>query len=95
MLFVLRNSPRKVDLVNLKRQLQQSDDLLLIQDAVLAGLQGNAFLAKLQESRATVSVLLEDVEARGLIDQIDGTIKLINYGGFVELTEKHQQQVLW
>lgn len=95
MLFVLRNPPRKADLVSLKRQLQPSDDLLMIQDGVLAGLQGNLFLAALLESRAAVSVLLEDVEARGLIDQIDGTIKHINYGGFVELTEKHRQQILW
>ena len=95
MLFVLRNSPRKADLVSLKRQLQPCDDLLMIQDGVLAGLQGNIFLPALLESRAAVSVLLEDVEARGLIDQIDGTIKLIDYGGFVELTEKHQQQMLW
>lgn len=95
MLFVLRNSPRKADLFSLRRQLQQSDDLLMIQDGVLAGLKGNTFLASVLESHIAVSVLLEDVEARGLIDYIDGTIKLMSYGGFVKLTEKHQQQMLW
>jgi len=71
------------------------DDLLLLQDGVLAALAGSRALMRLSESDATLWVLDEDVRARGLAGQISTRVHSIDYNGFVALTIRHQQQMVW
>jgi len=40
-------------------------------------------------------VLDEDVQARGLAGQISSSVQSIDYNGFVTLTIRHQQQIVW
>jgi len=71
------------------------DDLLLLQDGVLAALAGSRALMQLSRSKATLWVLDEDVQARGLTAQISTSVQSIDYNGFVTLTIRHQQQIVW
>lgn len=75
--------------------LSADDDLLLLQDGVLAAVEGNELLRALLQSPATVYVLQEDAAARGIIGQISDGVRKIDYNGFVELTARHQQQLAW
>jgi tRNA 2-thiouridine synthesizing protein B len=52
-------------------------------------------LMRLSESEATLWVLDEDVQARGLAGQISTRVQSVDYTGFVTLTIRHQQQMVW
>ncbi|MDV5140745.1 MULTISPECIES: sulfurtransferase complex subunit TusB [Yersiniaceae] len=93
MLFTLSQSPFQTDLPALLRLTGQGDDLLLMQDGVLAGLKGSAALDWLLAAPISLYALKEDVEARGLTAQISDKITLIGYTTFVTLTVKHAQHV--
>lgn len=95
MLHTLMSSPFQCDYALLLRMLQADDDLLLMQDGVLAGLQNNRLLPQLLSAPARLWALKEDVEARGLAAQISSRISLIDYNDFVMLTVKQQQQMPW
>ncbi|WP_312241380.1 sulfurtransferase complex subunit TusB [Pantoea sp.] len=95
MLHTLMYSPWQCDIETLLRMLSQGDDLLLLQDGVLGALEGSAMLDRLLSAPATLWVLTEDVEARGLSVQISTRLQSLDYTGFVALTAKHQQQMTW
>lgn len=95
MLYTLMHSPWQCDIDTLVLLLQQDDDVLLLQDGVMAALSGSVMLEKLQKSPATLWVLQEDVAARGLVAQISTSVSCVNYTEFVALTAKHQQQIAW
>lgn len=75
--------------------LSADDDLLLLQDGVLAAVEGNELLRALLQSPATLYVLQEDAAARGITTQISVEVQKIGYNEFVELTVRHQQQLAW
>lgn len=95
MLFTLQHSPFRCDLNGLLRLLKAGDDLLLLQDGVIAGLRATAPLSALQQSGATLYVLRDDVEARGLSAQIATSIAVVDYTDFVALAVKNPQQMAW
>ncbi|MGD8107497.1 sulfurtransferase complex subunit TusB [Pantoea sp. FN0302] len=95
MLHTLMSSPWQCDYNLLLRMLRADDDLLLMQDGVLAGLQNNCLLPQLLQAPARLWALKEDVEARGLAAQISSKITVIDYNDFVMLTVKQQQQMPW
>jgi tRNA 2-thiouridine synthesizing protein B len=95
MLHTLMQSPAYSDLDTLLLLLKAEDDLLLLQDGVVAALNGNSALAKLLSTAATLWVLEEDLLARGLNGQISTKVRPVDYTGFVALTVKHQQQMAW
>jgi tRNA 2-thiouridine synthesizing protein B len=95
MLHTLMSSPFQCDYSLLLRMLQPGDDLLLMQDGVLAGLAHNRLLPQLLQSPARLWALAEDVAARGLAAQISSDIAVIDYNDFVMLTIKQQQQMPW
>ncbi|BDH44326.1 protein TusB [Salmonella enterica subsp. enterica serovar Choleraesuis] len=95
MLHTLHLSPFNTDINSLLRMLGPDDTLLLIQDGVIAALQGNPYLELLRASQAEVCVLQEDVAARGLSGQISSDIPLIGYTDFVNLALKHTNQMAW
>ncbi|MEQ4530100.1 MAG: sulfurtransferase complex subunit TusB [Mixta sp.] len=95
MLHTLMSSPFQCDYALLLRMLQPGDDLLLMQDGVLAGLTDSLLLPQLLDTPARLWVLAEDVAARGLTAQISSKIAVIDYNDFVMLTVKQQQQMPW
>lgn len=95
MLHTLMHSPAYSDLDTLLLMAGAGDDLLLLQDGVLAALTGSRALMRLSESDLTLWVLDEDVQARGLAGQISTRVQSVDYTGFVTLTIRHQQQIVW
>ncbi|EOW6703849.1 sulfurtransferase complex subunit TusB [Cronobacter malonaticus] len=95
MLYTLSHSPWQVDIHALLRLVRPGDDILLMQDGVVAAVKDNGYLATLLASPARVVALQNDVEARGLTAQISSSIDTISYTEFVKLTVKHASQMAW
>ncbi|AEX50283.1 sulfurtransferase complex subunit TusB [Rahnella aquatilis] len=95
MLFTLASSPQQCDFSLLINMITQDDALLLMQDGVLAAVDGSEACNLMSQHVQSVYVLSEDLAARGLVGQISHKITLIDYTGFVALTEKHAQQTAW
>lgn len=76
--------------------IDDSSVVLLIEDGVIsaANHKNAPLLAQLAE-QGRVYALKEDVEARGLAPKIADKIKLVDYGGFVDLVVEHGTAVAW
>ncbi len=70
------------------------DSLLLFEDGVYGALTDCEDFKALTTS-ISIYALLEDVKARGLAKNLSDSVRLVDYGGFVELTEKHQAVTSW
>jgi tRNA 2-thiouridine synthesizing protein B len=77
--------------------LKKGHALLLIEDGVYAATQGTDAAKKLQEAMKTVQVyaLQPDVEARGLQSRVLEGVKLVDFGGFVDLAAEHPTVQSW
>ncbi|QMR75534.1 sulfurtransferase complex subunit TusB [Enterobacter sp. RHBSTW-00175] len=95
MLHTLSHSPWQCDIEALVRMLREGDDLLLIQDGVLAAIEGNRFVEILTNAPISVSALKEDIDARGLAGQISAKIDVVGYTDFVNLAVTHPSQMNW
>ncbi|PQQ40433.1 sulfurtransferase complex subunit TusB [Photorhabdus luminescens] len=95
MLYTVGRSPYQCDFNAIFKLLACGDDILFIQDGVLAGIEGNCYLPTLISCGAALYALKEDVEARGLNGQVSDKVKVIDYTDFVNLTVKHHQQFAW
>ncbi|MFS2221869.1 sulfurtransferase complex subunit TusB [Pantoea sp. B65] len=95
MLHTLMNSPFQCDFALMLRMLKTGDELLLLQDGVLAALEGSQPLTALLAAPVTLYVLREDVDARGLFAQISAKVTPVSYNDFVALAVKHPQQITW
>lgn len=84
------------------RKMNEEVGVLLIQDAVLSGIQGQKgqveeLLRKNLEAGVNIYALKPDAQARGVSEErmIKG-IQLVDYGGWVDLTmEKYHKIVSW
>lgn len=70
------------------------DSVLLFEDGVYGAIADCEILKALATS-ISIYALREDVKARGLADDLSDSIKLVDYNGFVELTENHQAVTSW
>ncbi len=95
MLHILRHSPFNADLETLLRCVSAGDDLLLMQDGVIAAIKDSRYLELLLAASISVSALREDLEARGLAAQISSKIDAVSYNDFVRLAVKHERQITW
>jgi len=95
MLHTLMTSPFQCDLNAMLRLLAEGDDVLLLQDGVLAALKGCKALESLRLAPISLYVLQDDVVARGLSAQISSDAAAVSYTDFVALTVKHPQQMTW
>lgn len=95
MLHTLRHSPWQCDIEGMLRMLGEGDDVLLIQDGVLAAIEGSRFVEILNNAPITVFALKDDIDARGLAGQISAKIDAVSYTDFVNLTVKHITQMSW
>jgi len=95
MLHTLSHSPWHADIEGLLRMLGDGDELLLIQDGVLAAIDGGRFIEMLNNAPITVLALKDDIDARGLAGQISTKIDVVVYTDFVKLAIKHSTQMSW
>ena len=95
MLHTFFHSPAYSDIDTLSLLLSPDDDLLLLQDGVLAAIQGSRALEKLSACGVKLWALQDDLSARGLSEQISPIVQPVDYTFFVALTVKHRQQMAW
>ena len=95
MLHTLMSSPYRCDFNAMLRLLVEGDDVLLLQDGVIAALEGNLVLEALENASISLFALREDLEARGLVEQISTSVTMISYTDFVTLAVKNPQQMAW
>ncbi|NHB89269.1 sulfurtransferase complex subunit TusB [Photorhabdus tasmaniensis] len=95
MLYTVGRSPYQCDFKVIFNLLASGDDILFMQDGVLASIDGNYCLPALIDHGVTLYVLKEDIEARGLAGRISDKVQVIDYTDFVNLTVKHHQQFAW
>ncbi|SFN44369.1 tRNA 2-thiouridine synthesizing protein B [Izhakiella capsodis] len=95
MLHTLRHSPFQCDFSALLRMLMPGDDLLMLQDGVIAALPSTMAFQALQTSGVTLFALRVDLEARGLVAQISNKVSVVDYNKFVALTVKNPHQMAW
>ncbi len=76
---------------------KQGSAVLLIEDGVYAAAKGTAVSKQLQDALKTVPIyaLKPDVEARGMQGRVLDGVKLVDYGGFVDLVAEHNTVQSW
>ncbi|QJC29177.1 sulfurtransferase complex subunit TusB [Enterobacteriaceae endosymbiont of Plateumaris rustica] len=99
MLYTLFNSPSSCNFILFLNYLSKNDDLILIQDGILAGLKNSISMKKIIEIKKKVPFhifgIKNDIESRGLLKIISKKIIQIEYKDFVFLSIKHKQQIFW
>ncbi len=95
MLHVVNKSPYERDsLDTCVGYCKDGDAVLLIEDGVYAAMKAGAAAAKL--NGLDVSVLGPDLAARGIAeDKLADGIKVVDYAGFVDLTEAKDKVQSW
>ena len=76
---------------------RQGSAVLLIEDGVYAAARDTAVSKQVQEAQKGVSIyaLTPDVEARGMQDRVMDGVRLVDYGGFVDLVAEHNAVQSW
>ncbi|MEK7387319.1 MAG: sulfurtransferase complex subunit TusB [candidate division NC10 bacterium] len=71
--------------------------VLLIEDGVYAAARDTAVSKEVQEALKSVSIyaLKPDVEARGMQNRVMDGVRLVDYGGFVDLVVEHNAVQSW
>ena len=71
--------------------------VLLIEDGVYAAAKDTAVSPRVQEALKTVTIyaLKPDVEARGMQNRVMDGVRLVDYGGFVDLVVEHDAVQSW
>ncbi len=99
MLHIVNKSPtERNNLDSCLRLAQAGSVILLIEDAVYAAMANTETAARMKQASETFNffVLAPDLKARGLTDlPLIQNIELIDYDGFVELTEQHTNIHSW
>ena len=96
MLHTVNSSPySSYALANCLRYSEKRSEILLLEDAVVAGILGGQWEEKLISSGRRIYVLQEDAIARGVVQKITSQFELIDIEGFVDLTTRHVTQMKW
>jgi tRNA 2-thiouridine synthesizing protein B len=76
---------------------RQGSAVLLIEDGVYAAAKDTAVSPRMQEAQKTVTIyaLKPDVEARGMQNRVMDGVRLVDYGGFVDLVVEHDAVQSW
>lgn len=71
--------------------------VLLIEDGVYAAARGTSVSGALAEAMKNVSIyaLAPDVAARGMQNRVMDGVRLVDYGGFVDLVVEHNAVQSW
>ncbi|MCW8329677.1 sulfurtransferase complex subunit TusB [Photobacterium sp. SDRW27] len=96
MLHTISTSPFQTQaLQRCLRYIGHNDEILLIQDAVSAGIEKNIWSEAIKTSGVKIYLLEADLAARGLLDKVGKFAEVIDYKGFVSLTVKHETHMKW
>ncbi|MEC6824818.1 sulfurtransferase complex subunit TusB [Photobacterium sp. NCIMB 13483] len=71
------------------------DEILLLEDAVIVALSENIYFDLIKNIGVKIYLLEADIIARGLQDKCDKDLDVIDYKGFVLLTERHDKHMKW
>ena len=73
------------------------DTLLFIEDGVFSLIENSQScdIIKTLHDQHAITALLPDVRARGLNNRLPEWVTLVDYDGFVELTETHEKTLSW
>ena len=96
-LHTISKSPEHPALTLAKVALNKGDALLFIEDGVNALLNGSLSVKAinpLSENHA-IYCLKADAQARGLLTRLPSWVTVVDYDGFVELTEQHTKTLSW
>jgi tRNA 2-thiouridine synthesizing protein B len=76
---------------------RQGSAVLLIEDGVYAAARDTAVAKDIQQAltRVQVYALKPDVEARGMQNRVMDGVRLVDYGGFVDLVVEHNAVQSW
>ena len=77
--------------------IKKGSAILLIEDGVYAAMKGTAPAKKLEQVMKTIPVyiLQPDVEARGMQSRVLDGVKMVDYGGFVDLAAEYPTVQSW
>jgi len=98
MLHIVNKSPyEKSALASCLAHATKGSAVLLIEDGVYAVVQGGTVEAELRQAmgRLELYALSADLEARGMKDKVIDGVKLVDYGGFVDLVAAHRTNQSW
>jgi tRNA 2-thiouridine synthesizing protein B len=98
MLHIINKSPFETNTLDTcLRMAQPGHAVLLIEDGVYAATRGSAAEAHLRQACTTLKVyaLQPDMDARGVTSKVIDGVNLVDYGGFVDLTEQHDTSHSW
>ncbi|WP_299016779.1 sulfurtransferase complex subunit TusB [uncultured Photobacterium sp.] len=96
MLHTISTSPFQTQaLQRCLRYISQDDEILLVQDAVIAGIEKNTWCESIKDSGVKIYLLAADIAARGLSGKVNDAFEVIDFEGFVALTVKHETQMKW
>ena len=98
MLHTVNKSPfERNTLESCLRHVKNGSAILLIEDGVYGALKGTEISGNVEQAMQSVSVyaLQPDLEARGMHNRVLDGIKLVDYGGFVDLVTEHNVTQSW
>ncbi len=95
MLHTLNASPASPAFADCIRLLRKGDALLLLGDGVYAAIKDTRACTELNNTEAELYLLEPDATAAGLLKRIDDTLSLVDYEGFVALSERFSKQQAW
>ncbi len=87
--------PESTAFSNCLRIAGEDDRILLLAAGVYAGIAGSTAAEQLKASAAIVFALAQDVAAAGLNSALADGIEIVDFAGFVALTEACEQQMNW
>ena len=95
--IVNKSATERNSLESCLRLATKGSAVLLIEDAVYAATQGGVAAAKVQSAMADVQIyaLGPDLEARGMAARVLDGVKVVDYGGFVDLVTEHNSCQSW
>ena len=98
MLHIVNKSPfEKTTLESCLRMASPGSAVLLIEDAVYAAVKGGALEQRIKDAAQTLEIyaLAPDLAARGMKEATVDGVRLIDYGGFVDLVAAHHPVQSW
>lgn len=98
MLHIINKSPFETSTLDTcLRMAQPGHALLLIEDGVYAATTGSAAEERVRQACTTLKVyaLQPDMDARGITSKLVNGVTLVDYSGFVDLTEKYDTSHSW
>ena len=94
-LHTLSAAPAEPAFDNCLRIAAPDDRILLLGNGVYAAMASSPTAGLLSESPATFFALAQDVAAAGLAGKIADGIDVVDFDGFVALTETCERQLNW